>query len=99
MPAEKFSVSLPADLAQTLEEFARADGSTRSAVVREATAAYVARRREAERASLREHQVGLAIELLDDVACSWGEDSLPGAQYLAGLRSRFDGAEGPTDES
>ena len=44
MPVEKLSISLPEGLAQQLDALAKEDGVTRSSLVQEATARYVASR-------------------------------------------------------
>lgn len=88
MPAEKFSVSLPKSLATELDELARADGSSRSFVIQEATARYVADRRAQTHAQRRRSNVDVALTGFDEIAAAWGEDSRQGVEYLDELRQR-----------
>ncbi len=86
MAVDKFSISLPEELVAEVDEFARVDGLTRSAVIREATTAYVAERRSTQYEQARRDRVGRAIESFEAIAAEWGADERSGADYLAELR-------------
>lgn len=97
MPVEKFSVSLPEDLVRDLDEIAAVDGLTRSAVIREVAAEYVAARKSGEYEAARRARVDCAIAGFDDIAATWGEDDESGLHRLRQLRREATGAE-PADE-
>lgn len=101
MPVDKFSVSLPEELVADVDEIASADGMTRSAVIREATADYVAARRSADSEAKRRERVDRAIAGFADLARRWGPDERTGVQYLADLRSEdaSHAAEAPDDRT
>ncbi len=86
MPVDKFSVSLPQDLADSLEEIAREEGVSRSAVVREAALTYVAARAAAAQAAERERRVASAFDAFERIARTWGDDARSGLDYLAEMR-------------
>ncbi len=86
MPVDKFSVSLPQDLADSLEEIAREEGVSRSAVVREAASTYVAARAAAAQAAERERRVASAFDAFERIARTWGDDARSGLDYLAEMR-------------
>ena len=90
MPADKFSVSLPHDLAAELEELARQDGVTRSFMIQEASARYVAQRKTQAQAQRRSASVDAAIAGFDEVAALWGEDERAGIDYMVDLRTGND---------
>ena len=101
MAVEKFSISLPRGLAEQLDELARTDGSTRSSLIREATARYVTSRTADAEAQRHRASVGDALEGFDEVASLWGDDDRPGVEYLADIRDTAGpGArpEGPSGE-
>jgi predicted transcriptional regulator len=86
VPSDKFSISLPSELAAELEALARREGVSRSSVVQEAAARYVADRRFLEKDQLRRAGVDAALAGFDEIASAWGEDPLQGVDYLAELR-------------
>jgi predicted transcriptional regulator len=89
MPVDKLSVSLPSELVAALDELARVDGATRSAIIREATASYVAGRRSAHYESARRDRIDAALAGFDEIAQSWGEDDRSGLDYLAEARGEI----------
>lgn len=86
MPVEKLSISLPGGLARQLDDLAEEDGVTRSSLVREATARYVASRASDAEAKRRRASAERAIAGFDEVAALWGEDERAGVEYLADVR-------------
>jgi predicted transcriptional regulator len=98
-PVDKFSVSLPEELAAELDDIAKAEGLTRSAVVREATADYVAARRAAEYQTRRREQIDRAIAGFQDMATRWGPDERTGLHYLGELRGGTTADDRPGPES
>ena len=90
MPVEKLSISLPDGLARQLDVLAEEDGVTRSSLVREATARYVASRASDAEAKRRRAGVERAVAGFDEVASLWGEDDRPGVEYLADVRGAAD---------
>lgn len=86
MPVEKLSISLPDGLARQLDELAKEDCVTRSSLVREATARYVASRASDAQARRRRAGVERAVAGFDEVASLWGEDERAGIEYLADVR-------------
>lgn len=86
MPVEKFSISLPEELLVDLDLIAQRDGSTRSAVIREATSQYVSRRSAEDESAERRERIDSALAAFTDLAARWGEDSATGLQYLEELR-------------
>ena len=87
MPANKFSISLPSGLTAELEALALKDGVSRSFVIREAAANYVADRKSRDEASHRSVSITGALAGFDEVARSWGDDPRQGVDYLAELRA------------
>jgi predicted transcriptional regulator len=81
MPAEStFSVRLPDDLRREVDEFAKASKRSRSFVVKEAVAAYMAEQRAYLAAideALKEADKGIFIsgEAVDRWLASWGTDN------------------------
>lgn len=88
MAVEKFSISLPEVLVAQLDALAEQDGLTRSALVREASEAYIAGRRTASRDAERRAGIDRALALFDDVASSWGPDERSGLDYLDEVRGQ-----------
>jgi predicted transcriptional regulator len=86
MPAEKLSISLPEGLAAHIDALAASDGVSRSYLIQEAAAQYVASREGAARDQARRAAVGSAIAGFDSVAAVWGQDEKPGVEYLADVR-------------
>lgn len=86
MPVEKLSISLPDELARQLDDLAEEDGVSRSSLIREATARYVASRASDAEANRRRVGVDHAIAGFDEVALLWGEDERAGIEYLADVR-------------
>lgn len=93
MPVEKFSISLPEHLATQIDEIAGAEGLTRSAVIRDATIAYVTRRHAAAGQSARLSRLEEALAGFDSVAQSWGEDETGSLGYLRLIRGESDISE------
>jgi predicted transcriptional regulator len=98
MPVEKFSVSLPQELTRQLDELAEATGASRSSLVREATARYVASRAAAAESDRRSASVSTALAGFDEVAAVWGDDGRQGVEYLADIRD-LDGEPGESEGS
>ena len=94
MSANKFSISLPSDLAAELDALARRDGVPRSVVIQEASARYVADRKSYEQDQRRRVGVDAALAGFDEVAALWGEDQRQGVDYLAELRDEDDRSAG-----
>jgi len=90
MAVEKFSVSLPDDLVADVESIAEQDGLTRSAVIREATARYVAERKSVAYEAERRRRIGAAIEGFRTIADAWGSDERPSLSYLREVRGDED---------
>ena len=86
MSVEKLSVSLPDVLAGRIDELAELDGVSRSAVIQEAAAQYVASRDAAVREVRRRAGVDDALAGFDEIAASWGADDRSGIEYLADVR-------------
>ena len=86
MAVEKFSISLPEELVCEIDDLAKADGLTRSAIVREATSEYVAVRRSKTYEADRRRRIGQAIEGMKRMATEWGPDEKTGLEYLHELR-------------
>jgi predicted transcriptional regulator len=95
MAANKFSISLPPELAAELEALARLDGVSRSSIIQEASARYVAGRMSEERDRRRSVSVDAALAGFEDIAAAWGEDQMKGVDYLSELRSDAE----PSDDS
>ena len=93
MAVEKFSISLPEDLAGQVDDLAAAEGLTRSALIREATASYVASRASAAHEAERRARIDEALAGFDVVASAWGADDRSGIDYLREVR-RVDGGPG-----
>jgi predicted transcriptional regulator len=98
MAVEKLSVSLPGPLASRIDELAEQDGISRSALVQEAAAQYVASRDAAVREAGRRTAVNDALANFDEIAASWGADSRSGVEYLADVRGDS-GGETPADDA
>jgi|GEM_PF-869804 len=87
----KVNVYVPDDLLEIVDAGAQADGKSRSSVVQEALAEYVAARAE----NGRRTAVEVAVSLAEAIAGRWDTaDVLPGvgaSEYLVGLRAADDG--------
>lgn len=87
----KVNVYIPDDLLESVDVDALALGRSRSSIVQEALAEYVAMRGEAERRA----SVERAIDIADRVAATWSEhDASPevsASDFLIGLRHASDG--------
>jgi predicted transcriptional regulator len=86
MAVEKLSVSLPGPLVSRIDEFAEQDGISRSALIQEAAAQYVASRDAAVRDASRRADIDGALAGFDEIAESWGADERSGVEYLAEVR-------------
>jgi predicted transcriptional regulator len=101
VPVEKFSISLPEELVCEVDEIAHEEGSSRSAVIREATADYVAARRSADFAAKRRERIDRAIDGFRDMARRWGPDERSALSYLDELRGalEIESREGEDDDA
>lgn len=88
----KVNVYIPDDLLELVDSDAVALGRSRSSIVQEALAEYVASRAETQRRAGIER----AIAIADEVAAMWADnDTTPevsGSEFLIGLRHAPDGA-------
>jgi len=98
MPVEKLSVSLPAALAARIDQVAEEAGISRSALIQEAAAEYVASREAVDAERARRGQVDAALSGFEEIAAAWGADDRAGLQYLDDLRAN-DGVESPVEGS
>jgi predicted transcriptional regulator len=98
MPVDKFSISLPEDLLTEVDQIARADGVSRSAVIREAAAAYVNTRISAAYEAERGRRIDEALKGFDEVAAAWGADERSSLDLLRELRDEG-GADEPLREN
>lgn len=96
MPAEKLSISLPEDLAARIDALAATDGVSRSFLIQEAAAHYVASRDATQRDAQRRSAVGEALADFDRIAEQWGEDDRQGIEYLDDIRGESAGGFGAT---
>lgn len=94
MAVEKFSISLPRDLTEELDDLARARGVTRSALIREAAAEYVTSRESAARETERKRRVARSLAGFDAIAASWGAEERSAAELLAEIRGETGGDSG-----
>jgi len=90
MPVDKFSISLPEELVADVDDLAKADGLTRSGVIREAAEAYVAARQSADYEQRRRERIDDALAGLDVVASQWGADDRSSLDYLREIRGDDD---------
>jgi len=95
MAVDKFSISLPGSLTRDIDEIASSEGSTRSAVIREAAAAYVASRRSAVYEQARRDRIDQALAGFAEVAAGWGADERTSLDYLRELRGESDQPPAP----
>ncbi len=91
MAVDKFSISLPGDLLGDIDALAKVDGRSRSAVIREAAAAYVASRESARYEQARRERIDHALAGFEEVAARWGEDELTSLGHLRELRGEVSG--------
>lgn len=87
MPVDKFSISLPEELVADVDELARIDGLTRSAIIREATVGYVTKRKHARFEAERRTRIDSAIEGFQQVSDEWGADERTATELLREIRS------------
>lgn len=90
MAVDKFSVSLPGSLTRDIDEIASSEGLTRSAVIREAAAAYVASRKSAEHEQARRDRIDEALAGFEEVSAGWGADERTSLDHLRELRGELD---------
>lgn len=95
MAVDKFSVSLPGSLTRDIDEIASSEGLTRSAVIREAAAAYVASRKSADYEQARRERIDEALAGFEEVAAGWGDDRRTSLDYLRELRGDPDEPQPP----
>ena len=86
MPVQKLSVSFPAPLAARIDELAAEAGVSRSCVIQEAAARYVALHDDLQAEQARRDRVDDALARLDAIAAAWGTDERTGVQYLDEVR-------------
>ncbi|MDZ4168164.1 MAG: ribbon-helix-helix protein, CopG family [Coriobacteriia bacterium] len=99
MAVEKFSISLPDDLVIDIDELAVSEGLTRSGVIREAAATYVASRKSVQYERLRRERIDSALAGFEQVAASWGQDDQTSLDHLRVLRGECaEGRGGREDE-
>jgi metal-responsive CopG/Arc/MetJ family transcriptional regulator len=98
MPVEKLSISLPDSLAASIDRYAALDGVTRSFLIQEAAARYVAVRDAAGREQARREGVDAALAGFDRIAQEWGDDSRLGVDYLAEIRGEATDLADASDE-
>jgi len=98
MPVEKLSISLPDSLAASIDRYAARDGVTRSFLIQEAAARYVAARDAEGQERARREGVDAALLGFDAVAAQWGEDSRLGVDYLADIRGEVGRGADASDE-
>lgn len=99
MPVEKLSISMPDTLAARIDEFAERDGVSRSNLIQEAAARYVASRDAEERETRRVDRVGSALRGFDAVAAQWGADDRLGTEYLDEVRGEMPSVQPADDQS
>lgn len=92
MAVDKLSISLPQELLAEVDELAQAENLTRSAVIREGVAAYVAGRKSARRQQERRKRVDDALAGLDLIAQEWGADERDSLDYLREIRGESEAA-------
>ena len=83
---DKFSISLPADLVADIDDIARAEGLSRSTVIREAAAHYVVVRKSATYEEERKLSIDRAIAGFDRIAREWGTDERSSLDLLREVR-------------
>ena len=86
MAVEKFSISLPEELMSDVDGLAEEEGITRSALIREATEAYVTARRSSKYEAARRERIGRAIEGFRQLARESGPDEKSSLEYLREVR-------------
>lgn len=91
MSVEKFSISLPEELVASLDEIALQDALTRSGLIREVMAGYVARRTSDAYESERRERIDRAIEGFKRIAEEWGHDERTAAQLIREMREAEEG--------
>lgn len=91
MAVEKFSISLPEELVTSLDKIAVQDGLTRSAVIREVAAEYVAKRRSKAYEEERRKKIDGAIAGFERIAKQWGADERSAADVLREMREAEEG--------
>ncbi len=98
MPAEKLSISLPEGLAASIDALAASDGVSRSFLIQEAAAHYVASRETAAREIQRRESVAAALSGFDSIAAQWGSDERLGVEYLDDIRGESPSPQTPAKE-
>ncbi|MBA4370665.1 MAG: hypothetical protein C0418_03690 [Coriobacteriaceae bacterium] len=91
--AERITITLPAKLVTELDALAERDGLSRSAVVREASARYVAGARQAEAAERRRTATDELLAFLEELRASPALDGRPGLEILREVREDSHEAE------
>lgn len=86
MGIDKISISLPSDLTAEIDVIAEEDGTSRSGVVREATLAYINKRRSKEAEKKRQDSIQRAIDGFEELAKQWGHDERSSVELLRELR-------------
>jgi predicted transcriptional regulator len=83
---ERITITLPDGLVADLDEIAAARGLSRSGVIREASARYVAEADEAEAAARRTAAAGALLDYLDELRSQPVLDNRPLAEVLRDAR-------------
>lgn len=86
MGIDKISISLPSDLTAEIDVIAEEDGTTRSGVVREATLAYINKRRSKEAEKKRQDSIQRAIDGFEELAKQWHDDGRTAADLVREIR-------------
>ena len=90
----KFTISMPHELLDQVDEQAQSLGQTRSGLIREATAQYLERQRELDAAGERQMRVRVAITGMKAMAARPKRDPRPSLDVLRDLRAH-DGLSTP----
>lgn len=92
MAVEKITISLPAELVGEIDRLSEANGLSRSAFVREATAQYVIEKHTAAEASRRRNAADDLLDVLASLREREPLDSRPTLEILRELRGPLDDA-------
>ena len=90
MAFEKLCISMPADLVDQIDLLAEKSGTSRSYIMREAAAKYLASAADQTEAARRRSSVERSLETFDAVATAWGDDDRQGQSYLDEVRDTSD---------
>lgn len=93
MASEKLCISMPADLVDQIDFLAEQLGSSRSYIMREAAAKYLASVAAQTEAARRRSSVEQSLETFEAVATAWGDDDRQGQSYLDEVRDTGDASQ------